>query len=219
MFDEVVLGFAKNAIFVIVGCCLASFDFHIEGLAGLVLGDKAKRRYSLMSLARPSPGSSKDARGALSLEMVYFFFGFALPLVQLVLLTVLWVVPLSLKFQQRTVRGVRGEHVVGGFRCVCRWRRGRFIRDLQVRAIHGRPPLRRSNDSGKHLDRRLGASDRGGDVSTELTRGAWVLLPAAFVSGVVGVVLLRKAKAKLDNRVGLRGRRTTWPRLLLPRAM
>ena len=38
-------------------------------------------------------------------------------------------------------------------------------------------------------------------MSTELTRGAWVLLPAAFVSGVVGVVLLRRAKAKLDERV------------------
>ena len=47
-------------------------------------------------------------------------------------------------------------------------------------------------------------------MSTELTRGAWVLLPAAFVSGVVGVVLLRKAKAKLDERVErARGRRTT----------
>ena len=51
------------------------------------------------------------------------------------------------------------------------------------------------------LDRALGGDDKCFDVSTELTRGAWVLLPAAFVSGVVGVVLLRKAKAKLDGRV------------------
>ena len=53
----------------------------------------------------------------------------------------------------------------------------------------------------QHLDRALGGDDKCFDVSTELTRGAWVLLPAAFVSGVVGVVLLRKAKAKLDGRV------------------
>ena len=54
---------------------------------------------------------------------------------------------------------------------------------------------------GKHLDRALAGDDKCFDVSTELTRGAWVLLPAACVSGVVGVVLLRKAKAKLDERV------------------
>ena len=61
---------------------------------------------------------------------------------------------------------------------------------------------------GKHLDRALNGGDKCFDVSTELTRGAWVLLPAAFVSGVVGVVLLRRAKAKLDEPSARAERRT-----------
>ena len=69
-----ILGFAAMLVLVIVGCCLASFDFHIEGLAGLVLGDKAKRRYS-MSLGEAIPGSSNEESGAVSLEVVYFFLG------------------------------------------------------------------------------------------------------------------------------------------------
>jgi hypothetical protein len=197
-----VLGFAAMLILVIVGCCLASFDFHIEGLAGLVLGDKAKRRYSLMSLGEAIPGSSKDARGAVSLEIVYFFFGFALPLVQLVLLAVLWVAPLSLKFQQRlyvacevsTSWAALDVFAVGVVAALLE-----ISKFAQFMVGHRCDALNRF--LGKHLDRALGGDDKCFDVSTELTRGAWVLLPAAFVSGVVGVVLLRKAKAKLDARV------------------
>jgi hypothetical protein len=196
------LGFAAMLMLVIVGCCLASFDFHIEGLAGLVLGDKAKRRYSLMSLGEAIPGSSKDERGALSLEVVYFFFGFALPLLQLVLLTVLWVVPLSLKLQQRlyvacevsTSWAALDVFAVGVVAALLE-----ISKFAQFMVGHRCDPLNKF--LGKHLDRALGGDDKCFDVSTELTRGAWVLLPAAFVSGVVGVVLLRKAKAKLDERV------------------
>jgi hypothetical protein len=197
-----VLGFAAMLILVIVGCCLASFDFHIEGLAGLVLGDKAKRRYSLISLGDAIPGSSKDARGAISLEIVYFFFGFALPLVQLVLLAVLWVAPLSLKRQQRlyvacevsTSWAALDVFAVGVVAALLE-----ISKFAQFMVGHRCDALNRF--LGKHLDRALAGDDKCFDVSTELTRGAWVLLPAAFVSGVVGVVLLRKAKAKLDERV------------------
>jgi len=197
-----VLGFAAMLVLVIVGCCLASFDFHIEGLAGLVLGDKAKRRYSLMSLGEAIPSSSNEERGAISLEIVYFFFGFALPLVQLVLLTVLWVVPLSLKLQQRlyvacevstswAALDVFAVGVVAALLEISKF--AQFMVGDRCDALN--------RFLGKHLDRALGGDDKCFDVSTELTRGAWVLLPAAFVSGVVGVVLLRKAKAKLDARV------------------
>ncbi len=197
-----VLGFAAMLVLVIVGCCLASFDFHIEGLAGLVLGDKAKRRYSLMSLGEAIPGSSKDARGAVSLEVVYFFFGFALPLVQLVLLAVLWVVPLSLKLQQRlyvacevsTSWAALDVFAVGVVAALLE-----ISKFAQFMVGHRCDALNRF--LGKHLDRALAGDDKCFDVSTELTRGAWVLLPAAVVSGVVGVVLLRKAKAQLDERV------------------
>jgi hypothetical protein len=197
-----VLGFAAMLILVIVGCCLASFDFHIEGLAGLVLGDKAKRRYSLMSLGEAIPGSSKDARGAVSLEVVYFFFGFVLPLIQLLLLTVLWVVPLSLKLQQRlyvacevsTSWAALDVFAVGVVAALLE-----ISKFAQFMVGHRCDALNRF--LGKHLDRALAGDDKCFDVSTELTRGSWVLLPAAFVSGVVGVVLLRKAKNALDERV------------------
>ncbi len=196
------LGFAAMLLLVVVGCCLASFDFHIEGLAGLVLGDKAKRRYSLMSLGEAIPGSSNEESGALSLEVVYFFFGFALPLVQLVLLAVLWGVPLSLKLQQRlyvacevstswAALDVFAVGVVAALLEISKF--AQFMVGDRCDALN--------RFLGKHLDRALGGDDKCFDVSTELTRGAWVLLPAAFVSGVVGVVLLRKAKAKLDERV------------------
>ena len=189
-------------ILVVVGCCLASFDFHIQGLAGLVLGDKAKRRYSLMSLGGAIPGSSNDARGAVSLEVVYFFFGFVLPLVQLVLLAVLWVVPLSLKRQQRlyvacevsTSWAALDVFAVGVVAALLE-----ISKFAQFMVGHRCDALNRF--LGKHLDRALNGDDKCFDVSTELTRGAWVLLPAAFVSGVVGVVLLRKAKSALDERV------------------
>ena len=155
-----------------------------------------------MSLGEAIPGSSKDARGAISLEVVYFFFGFALPLVQLVLLAVLWVVPLSLKLQQRlyvacevsTSWAALDVFAVGVVAALLE-----ISKFAQFMVGHRCDALNRF--LGKHLDRALNGDDKCFDVSTELTRGAWVLLPAAFVSGVVGVVLLRKAKAKLDERV------------------
>merc|ERR1712167_139486 len=139
-------------------------------------------------------------RRAVSLEIVYFFFGFALPLVQLVLLAVLWVVPLSLKRQQRLYVACEVSTswaALDVFAVVAALLE--ISKFAQFMVGHRCDALNRF--LGKHLDRALGGDDKCFDVSTELTRGAWVLLPAAFVSGVVGVVLLRRAKAKLDERV------------------
>lgn len=197
-------GFAGLLALVIYGCTVASFDFHIEGLAGLVLGDKATQRYSLISLGTAVPASSRDPRGAgaLSLEVVYFFFGFALPLVQLVLLAVLYLTPLSLHYQRKlyvtcevatswAALDVFAVGVVATLLEISKF--AQFMVGDRCDFIN--------TFLGRHLDRALNGDDTCFDVSTELTRGAWVLLPAAFASGIVGVWLLRRAKRALDARV------------------
>ena len=94
-------------------------------------------------------------------------FGFALPLVQLVLLAVLWVVPLSLKLQQRLYVACEVAIVAGGARCVRRWRRGRgFAGAPSPRAVHGRPPLRRSEGSSCRQAPRPRARRRGDKASS-----------------------------------------------------
>lgn len=197
-------GFAGLLALVVYGCSVASFDFHIEGLAGLVLGDKATQRYSLISLGTAVPASSRDPRGAgaLSLEVVYFFFGFALPLVQLVLLAVLYLTPLSLHYQRKlyvacevaTSWAALDVFAVGVVAALLEiFKFAQFMVGDRCDFIN--------TFLGRHLDRALNGDDTCFDVSTELTRGAWVLLPAAAASGVGGVWLLRRAKTALDARV------------------
>ena len=121
------------------------------------------------------------------------------------LLAVLWVVPLSLKRQQRlyvacevsTSWAALDVFAVGVVAALLE-----ISKFAQFMVGHRCDALNRF--LGKHLDRALAGDDKCFDVSTELTRGAWVLLPAAFVSGVVGVAPV-PGEGELDERVGAWG--------------
>ena len=144
MFDGYVLGFAAMLVLVIVGCCLASFDFHIEGLAGLVLGDKAKRRYSLMSLGEAIPGSSKDARGLSRSRSSTSSSDSRCRWSSWYYSAVLWVVPLSLKLQQRLCVACEVSTSWAALDVFAVGVVAALLENIEVRAVHGRPPLRRS---------------------------------------------------------------------------
>jgi hypothetical protein len=98
-----VLLFAFVALFIVAGTFEDTFKFVFKGLVGYMLGSAADPSYSLVSVGESLPDSSglSNDPGVIFLQSSFMMFGVGMPLLLMALLTILWVVPMSLKMQQR----------------------------------------------------------------------------------------------------------------------
>lgn len=89
---------------VIVGSFLTSFIFESDGIAmEFVFGRAVSKEYSLFNVGlMVSQGRDNDI-GLLGLEVVFLALAIAVPLVELVALSILWLAPLKIATQRMTV--------------------------------------------------------------------------------------------------------------------
>jgi len=89
-------------VFLAVGMTKKSFLFEFGGLAGKLLGDDRVKTYSLLTLGTCLPQSAKDSSfGMTCLQMAYFFYSVIMPFSCLAALSVLFLIPMTLPWQQR----------------------------------------------------------------------------------------------------------------------
>ena len=191
-------------LLLVAGATLDSFDFEIKGAAGWVLGpDDARRHYSLVALGEAVPAASKDPNGpgARALASVYFAYGFALPLLQLPMLLMLWLLPLSLGHARRLYVACEVVNAWAALDVFVLAVVVALVEISQFAAFMVGDRCDLINKLlAKVLDKQLDGDDVCFDVVTELNRGAWLLVPAAVVSGVVAQYLLRFAHKALAQR-------------------
>ena len=164
---------------------------------------ESRRNYSMVSLGNAIPTSSRQPKGpgALALQAVYFFFGLGLPLAQLVLLSVLWAAPLKLKAQRAlyvTCEVATAWASLDVFMVaivMALFEISQFAAFMVGDKCDGLNKLLK-----KHLDGALDGDDVCFDVTTKLSGGSALLVPAAIISGVGGIFLLRLAHNALEAR-------------------
>ena len=90
-------------VLISVGVGLKSFHFRFKGVAGTALGNDRVRSYSLGSLGAHIPQSVQDPSsfGIYWIQTCYFFFALIMPMVCLLSMFVLFLVPMTLKQQQK----------------------------------------------------------------------------------------------------------------------
>jgi len=90
-------------VLICVGVGLKSFHFKFNGVAGVALGDDRVRSYSLGSLGAHIPQSVQDSSsfGIYWIQTCYFFFALIMPMICLLSMFVLFLVPMTLKQQQK----------------------------------------------------------------------------------------------------------------------
>lgn len=84
-----------------IGMNMKSFVFEIDGVAGMVIGDKQRAAYSLISLGSSISASVENptSAGMLMLQLAYYFYAVVTPFMCLASLFVLLVLPLSIRWQ------------------------------------------------------------------------------------------------------------------------
>ena len=98
-----------SIIFTLWGSIITSYEFEIEGLAGLAqdLGKPGSSvtQYSLLNTFNhiTSQAPAGDALGTFGIwfiAVLYISFSFVVPVSQLIMLTILWIVPMRLRTQK-----------------------------------------------------------------------------------------------------------------------
>ena len=89
-------------VLLIVGALATSFSFHFMGAIDIALPqEQVKADYSLISLGvkLPTTQINENGVGIRILQIVFYLFAFAFPILQLVCLFILWQIPLTLRHQ------------------------------------------------------------------------------------------------------------------------
>ena len=216
-------------LFVGFGTNNDSFTFRFEGLAGLLLGNETDVTHSVVSLGAFLPDSVRgNIRGNAGfgiglIQAVLYLFVMFVPLLVLFLLLVLWIVPMSAKWQRRYYNACEVTYawdtldvfVVSLLACVLQ------IKQFAVFLIGD------NCDAIEDLLAGFGAPDapklKCFDVATKLEPGSFMLIFGWLFSAVVAWVIMRvahavvypadKGSSERRQKVGYTGTRGIRPQL------
>ena len=203
---------AASAALVVFGARATSLRFDFKGLAGAVLGNSTNHReYSLLSLAASLPGASTapHAVGVMLIQAALYTFALAMPLAQLALLAVLWLVPLSRSAQLKIATAAE---VAGAWAALDVFLVAALAAVLQIKQFAAFIVGDSCNlvDAVLRLVAHRDVQGGGGgdplglkgdnvcfDVDTQLDNGCWILVPAAVVAVITGHVVTEACQSVL----------------------
>ncbi|KAJ1454841.1 hypothetical protein M885DRAFT_521109 [Pelagophyceae sp. CCMP2097] len=193
------------SMLLLYGTSIDSFDFRIQGAAGWIMGRKAQERFSIISLGRFIPSASKDpsSPGAVALEVVYFIYALALPLLQLPCLLCLWLAPLRLQTQKRFYVACE---VVNAWAALDVFMLAIIAAMTQISQFAAFMVGSKCDGLNVVLDAALRHETHGicFDVQTQLNKGAWVLFASALISLAVSRAVMHVASVAIDERTARR---------------
>jgi len=188
---------------VIIGAgFLDTFQFRFEGLAGYILGPEASvRPYSDVTLMLAVPGSNPGGEGRFGMHFIqiaFFLFSFVVVILYLTLLLVLWAAPMTVGKQRHLLVGVQVLNAWAGLDVFCVTILAAIfeIRRLALFIVGGKCDAINQLISASPLADQI-TPDTCFDVVTEMKSGYWVLVLAAFISGITGQVMLARCSNAL----------------------
>ena len=197
--------FAASSL-VVVGGIVYAFKFQFKGAAGLVLDylhDSVEQSYSLLSLGTSLPSSAQhpDSVGVRFIQATFFTFAFAVPLVHLTSLVVLWLLPLNHKFQKRVFHATEvfnawsalDVFVVAVIAALLE------IEQFAQFIIGGKCDLI-NQYLQKYFESLLDGDPKCFDVIATLDKGCWILFAACLVYLFAGNVVMRLCHRVLSER-------------------
>lgn len=192
---------------VILGLSIASFEFEFRGAFGYLLtliNQPTTTSYSVFSLGSGIPNSSDQphSAGILFLQISFFIFICAMPLLYLVLLVMLWLIPFTYQSQRRLLQVTEIAQawaslevfVVAVIAALVELQQfAQFILGGRCDAIN--PIL------NKYFSGMLDGDDKCFDVAAYLKTGCWVTFSACLLYLAVGMIVIKSCHKALHDRL------------------
>jgi len=196
-----------SGVLVGFGISIKSFDFSFRGAFGLLLKflDQPEGvAFSVISLGQAFPNSSiaPDSFGTRFIQVSFFIFAVAMPIAYVICLLVLWMIPLTYKFQSRLLTLTATIHawsalevfVISIIAALLELQQfAQFIIGHRCDLIN--KILRSYGNEMLHGD------DKCFDVVATLKTGCWVLFAACVIYVVVGSLVVRGCHKALKGRL------------------
>ncbi|EDQ91162.1 uncharacterized protein MONBRDRAFT_31417 [Monosiga brevicollis MX1] len=191
---------------IIIGSIITAYTFHIKGLVAWLLNEDdfaIDRTYSLWSMFMNLPDSSPHPNGVTirAIQALYLLFAFIVPILQQIMLAVLWLMPLR----------PRSQELVYWFSEICfAWSALEVYLLSIIVALLQLPQLAQfiigsKCDAINALLRTLfepvlGNESMCFDVSTELNHGTLVLGLCVLLNFVVTIIVMRMSRFAINDR-------------------
>lgn len=206
----VILFIMSTGLLVFAGCYMKTFEVHIRGLVGYLIDmkDNPITDYSLLDVGAELPAASgvPDTLGARWIQASFYVFAFIMPLCLQVSLLLLWVFPLSLKWQQRLffVAEVFNAWSAIDVFCVSIVAVLLEIQDFAAFIVGDSCSI--INDVlAQYFDEEMQGDDKCFDVTARILPQSWATCAAAFLLIVVELPILLMCKMILEERLRLNG--------------
>lgn len=197
-----------SGVLVAFGISIKSFEFSFHGAFGVLLkflDNPDTLSFSVVSLGRAFPHSSiePDSLGTRFIQVSFFIFAVAMPIAYVFCLLVLWMVPLTYKFQSRLLTITATIHawsalevfVISIIAALLELQQfAQFIIGNKCDMINKflRTPL---------ANGLLHGDDKCFDVEATLKTGCWVLFAACAIYVLVGSLVVRGCHNALKVRL------------------
>jgi len=191
-----------GSLLVWVGCVITTFSFEFEGAAGWVLGDSRTTGYSLFSVANAIGGGDNKTFGEQFIQISFVLFGAGTPIAALIVLLVLWVVPMSIKWQRGLFIASEVLSAWAGLEVfiVSIVAALLEISQFALFIIGGRCDAINEILSDYFKPGYWPVESTCFDVKANLESGCWVLFTASLIALFVGQLVTRAAERALDER-------------------
>jgi len=194
-------------VLVVLGLSIASFEFEFKGAFGYLLtliNQPTTTSFSVFTLGSgiPSSSDSPHSVGILFLQISFFIFVCAMPLLYLVLLVLLWISPLTYQTQRRLLQITEIAQawaslevfVVAVIAALVELQQfAQFI--LGDRCDKINPYLQ------KYASGILAGDEKCFDVAAYLKTGCWLTFSACILYLVVGIIVIKSCHKALHDRL------------------
>lgn len=202
---------------VVAGSVVYSYKFEFQGLAAYAVelsdgGSSVDTSYSLISTGEMISESAEDPDdlGIRWIQMAFFAYGFAMPLLHMLSLLLLWVMPFTLKAQRKIFVLTEVTNAWSGLEVfvvsiiAALLEIETFAQFLVAPYCEDKtgPNGNNINDIIKQFFKAHDIDEEGVcfDVIATLDQGCWILFAAAFIFIVVGQAVMRSAHCAIEDR-------------------
>eukprot|EP00045_Choanoeca_perplexa_P006819 m.59015 g.59015 ORF g.59015 m.59015 type:complete len:1016 (-) comp13804_c0_seq1:15-3062(-) len=191
---------------VVLGCITDAFTFQMKGLISWLYvqdGFSADRTYSLWSMFTDLPNANPNPNGVAIrfVQAFYLLFACAVPLIQQLVLAVLWLTPLAAKAQRRIYTAAEILFAWSGLEV--------YLLSIIMALLQLQPLTRfiigHKCDTFNALLRTVFATELDGDdvcfdVTTKLNRGTFILLGCCTVNMLATFLVMRLCHQAVETR-------------------
>lgn len=200
----IVLVMGLTVVFLAIGMTRKSFVFELGGLAGKLLGDDDRTKaYSVLTLGTSLPQSAENPSfGMTCLQTAFFFYAAIMPFSCLVALSLLFLMPMTLTYQRRTLYLAE---IANAWSAVEVFALSIIISLLELSTFAsfmiGHKCDLINEFLTDHFDDELGGDDMCYTVRSSVSSNVWFLVSGAVLNSITVSFLLKVAHRAITERI------------------